>query len=99
MSSKLVAKRELKAIVEFTRKHGYMMQTKEASTIWTDYQPLTYFMCARWVSELRSLHVRTQIKGKPNAAARTVEVAMWWRLCKQSKEAKQELHSPVHVWS
>jgi hypothetical protein len=73
-----VYKRELLAIVEFARKHDYMMKGPETSTIHTDHKPITYFLqCsmlegiyARWACELRSLNIEiVYIPGKRNKVA------------------------------
>ncbi|KAI1000816.1 hypothetical protein K3495_g7381 [Podosphaera aphanis] len=71
-------KRELFAIVEFTRKYNYMLHTKDPSTIYTDHRPLTYFLdtthmegiYARWASELRMLNIKIEyIQGPRNKVA------------------------------
>ncbi|KAI0992935.1 hypothetical protein K3495_g15249, partial [Podosphaera aphanis] len=71
-------KRELFAIVEFTRKYNYMFRTKSPSTVYTDHRPLTYFLetsqaegiYARWASELRMLNITIEyIQGTRNKVA------------------------------
>ncbi|KAI0994842.1 hypothetical protein K3495_g13340 [Podosphaera aphanis] len=71
-------KKELCAIVEFSRKYEHMLKSMERSVILTDHKPLTYFLTssmldgiyARWASELRCLGVEIKwIPGKINEVA------------------------------
>lgn len=72
-------KRELCAIVEFSRKFEYMLRSLlSTSIIWTDHQPIARFLdslhhegiYARWCSELRSLQVEIKyIQGPRNIVA------------------------------
>jgi transposase InsO family protein len=73
-----VYKRELMAIVEFSRKHEHMLRGSDISTVWTDHKPITYFLqCshlegiyARWACELRDLHIQIlYIPGERNKVA------------------------------
>ncbi|KAK6585464.1 hypothetical protein PZA11_002191 [Diplocarpon coronariae] len=71
-------KRELCAIVEFSRKFDYMFRGPATATVFTDHQPLTYFLkssniegiYARWASELRQLNLEIRwIPGSRNKVA------------------------------
>ncbi|KAI1005393.1 hypothetical protein K3495_g2822 [Podosphaera aphanis] len=71
-------KRELFAIIEFTRKYSYIFRTKDSSTIYTDHRPLTYFLemtqaegiYARWTAEICMLNVSIEyIQGPRNKVA------------------------------
>lgn len=71
-------KRELCAIVEFSRRHERYLRAPVQSVIHTDHKPLTFFLhsvrvegiYARWADELRSLNVRiVYIDGARNAVA------------------------------
>ncbi|KAI0996301.1 hypothetical protein K3495_g11880, partial [Podosphaera aphanis] len=71
-------KKELCAIVEFSRKYEHMLKSVEKSVIMTDHKPLTYFLnssaldgiYARWASELRCLDVEIKwIAGSRNVVA------------------------------
>lgn len=58
-------KRELCGIVEFCRKYEHFLRSAEPGIVFTDRQPLTYFLrssvldgiYSRWASELRCLNV------------------------------------------
>ncbi|TGJ79929.1 hypothetical protein E0Z10_g8846, partial [Xylaria hypoxylon] len=73
-------KRELLAIVEFTRRHVrfFINPPGIRSIVYTDHKPLTFFLdsiyhegiYARWVSELRSINIIIMyIKGERNKTA------------------------------
>jgi hypothetical protein len=71
-------KKELCAIVEFCCKYRHYFFSKEASIIFTDHKPLTYFLdssqlegiYAHWASELSALYVSIQwIAGRRNKVA------------------------------
>lgn len=71
-------KRELLAMIEFSRRYSHMLACRESSVIYTDHQPLVYFLrssshegiYARWASELRLLNLRIEyIPGKRNKVA------------------------------
>ena len=73
-----VYKRELLAIVEFSRKHEHMLRGPETNTVHTDHKPITFFLqCshlegiyARWACELRDLNIDiVYIPGEKNKAA------------------------------
>ena len=71
-------KKELCVIVKFCHKYRHYFFSKEASIIFTDHKPLTYFLdssqlegiYARWASELSALYVSIQwIAGRRNKVA------------------------------
>lgn len=71
-------KRELKAMVTFGKKHAFMLQGSQTSTMFTDHKPLLGFLnskthediYARWAQFLRSLNVKIQwIQGERNIVA------------------------------
>lgn len=72
-------KRELCAIIEFSRKYDYMLRNLlYKSIIFTDHHPIVYFVdsgfhegiYARWASELRALNVEIKyIPGPKNTVA------------------------------
>lgn len=71
-------RRELVAIVKFTKKYFHMLNAERQSVIHTDRKPLIGFLdgeyhediFARWAHELRWFNIRIQhIQGKKNTAA------------------------------
>ncbi|POS82380.1 hypothetical protein EPUL_006396, partial [Erysiphe pulchra] len=73
-----IYKKELCAIVEFSRNYEHMLKSTGKSVILTDHKPLTYFLksssldgiYARWASELRCLGVEIEwIPGERNEVA------------------------------
>lgn len=105
-------KRELKAIVTFTKKHRHMLNAEEASTIWTDHKPLVTFMdshnhediFARWVNQLRLYNLKIKhIQGKRNLAADGLSRTIWNADCTETKltrelNAKLDEHRDPNSW-
>ena len=71
-------RRELVAIVKFTKKYSHMLNAERQSVVHTDHKPLVGFLnaeyhediFARWANKLRLLNIRIQhIPGKKNMVA------------------------------
>ena len=71
-------RRELAAIVKFTKKYSHMLNVAHQSVVHTDHKPLVGFLnaeyhediFARWANKLRLLNIRIQhIPGKKNTVA------------------------------
>lgn len=87
-------KKELKAIVTFVKKHGYMLQGEKTSTVWTDHKPLVGFInseyhediFARWAQVLRKYNIKlAYIEGKRNQAADGLSRTIFNEDCTRSK--------------